>query len=97
MSGTSIDGLDLVYVKFSFENTWNFKIICSKTFEYDDEWQDILKTLITKDIKSINLIDEKYTKLISDYILQFIDQFNISRIDFVASRMPWNKINFFLL
>ena len=63
MSGTSIDGLDLVYVKFSFENTWNFKIICSKTYEYDDEWQDILKTLITKDIKSINLIDEKYTKL----------------------------------
>ena len=41
MSGTSIDGLDLVYVKFSFENTWNFKIICSKTYEYDDEWQDI--------------------------------------------------------
>tara|TARA_B110000003_G_C16596540_1_gene513926 strand:+ start:277 stop:1338 length:1062 start_codon:yes stop_codon:yes gene_type:complete len=85
MSGTSIDGLDLVYVKFSFENTWNFKIICSKTYEYDDEWQDILKKLITKDIKSINLIDEKYTKLISDYILQFIDQFNISRIDFVSS------------
>ena len=30
MSGTSLDGVDLIYVKFNFDKEWNFKIIFSK-------------------------------------------------------------------
>ena len=43
MSGTSIDGVDLVYANFFYEESWKFKIINSKTYEYDNEWQVILK------------------------------------------------------
>ncbi|MBT7555199.1 MAG: anhydro-N-acetylmuramic acid kinase, partial [Flavobacteriaceae bacterium] len=57
MSGTSIDGVDLVYVRFSHNNSWSFKIINSKTYDYDNEWQYILKSLTTKDINSIKKID----------------------------------------
>ena len=33
MSGTSIDGVDLVYVNFSYKSSWSFKIINSKTYK----------------------------------------------------------------
>ena len=38
MSGTSLDGLDLCYVKFQFDKNWNFEIIRSETISYDDNW-----------------------------------------------------------
>ena len=50
MSGTSIDGLDLVYVKFFFEESWKFKIISTKTSthhlsleEIEDEEIEVIK------------------------------------------------------
>jgi len=85
MSGTSIDGVDLVYVRFSHNNSWSFKIINSKTYDYDNEWQYILKSLTTKDINSIKKIDKNYTKLLSKYILDFIKEFSVTAIDFVSS------------
>ena len=85
MSGTSIDGLDLVYTKFFFEESWNFKIIYTKTYEYDNEWQVILKSIVKNNIESVKQIDKRYTKLLSKYIIQFINEYNISKIDFVSS------------
>ena len=46
MSGTSIDGVDLVYVNFFFNKYWSFKILKFKTYDYDKDWQNILKNLI---------------------------------------------------
>ncbi|MBT7623233.1 MAG: anhydro-N-acetylmuramic acid kinase, partial [Flavobacteriaceae bacterium] len=85
MSGTSIDGLDLVYAKFVFEESWKFKIISTKTYEYDNEWQVILKSIVKNNIESVKQIDQNYTRLLSEYILQFINEYNISKIDFVSS------------
>ena len=51
MSGTSIDGVDLVYANFFYQESWNFKIIHSKTYEYDNEWQVILKSIVKNNIK----------------------------------------------
>ena len=85
MSGTSIDGLDLVYVKFFFEESWKFKIISTKTYEYDNEWQVILKSIVKNNIESVKQIDKGYTKLLSKYITQFINEYNISKIDFISS------------
>ena len=36
MSGTSLDGVDIVYVKFTQNESWSFKIINSKTYKYED-------------------------------------------------------------
>ena len=38
MSGTSLDGVDLVYVNFNYHNKWNFNIIRAKTYKYEDRW-----------------------------------------------------------
>lgn len=85
MSGTSIDGVDLVYANFFYQESWNFKIIHSKTYEYDNEWQVILKSIVKNNIESIKQIDINYTKLLSKYILKFINEYQISEIDFVSS------------
>jgi anhydro-N-acetylmuramic acid kinase len=85
MSGTSIDGVDLVYANFFYDKHWSFKILKSKTYEYDIDWQNILKNLSDKDLDSIKLIDKSYTKLLSNYILKFIGKFSIKQIDFVSS------------
>ena len=45
MSGTSLDGVDLVYVNFNYDNKWNFKIIRAKTYEYEDRWIEILRDI----------------------------------------------------
>ena len=35
MSGTSLDGLDIVYVNFKLDENWEYKLIYSKTYKYE--------------------------------------------------------------
>ena len=76
MSGTSIDGIDLVHVNFYYSKSWTFKILSSKTYKYDKDWQNILKNISDKNLDSIKQIDKKYTKLLSIYIQRFIKEFS---------------------
>ena len=83
MSGTSIDGVDLVYVNFKFDKIWKFKIINSKTYPYSENWKSKLKTISEKDLLEINKIDEDYTNSLSKYVIRFINEFSIKNIDFI--------------
>ena len=85
MSGTSIDGVDLVYVNFIFDKIWKFKIINSKTYPYSESWKSTLKTISKKDLVEINKIDKNYTNLLSKYVIKFINEFSIKNIDFISS------------
>ena len=85
MSGTSIDGIDLVHVNFYYNKSWTFKILSSTTYKYDNDWQNILKNISDKNLDSIKQIDKKYTKLLSIYIQKFIKEFSIKKIDFIRS------------
>ena len=40
MSGTSLDGLDMVLCKFTFNQNWHFNIIKGQTVEYPKEWNN---------------------------------------------------------
>ena len=85
MSGTSIDGVDLVYVNFKFDKIWKFKIINSKTYPYSENWKSKLKTISEKDLLEINKIDEDFTNSLSKYVIRFINEFSIKNIDFISS------------
>ena len=86
MSGTSLDGIDIAYVKItSNEKNYNFEIINSTTIPYTEKWKNNLKN-------SFNSNGEKLTKLDADYgiflgktIKQFIKDNSISKLDFIAS------------
>ena len=85
MSGTSLDGLDIVYVKFTQNESWSFKIINSKTYKYEDSTTEILNEISRKSIKEIKEIDVEYSKKLAKMINDFINEFSINKIDFVSS------------
>ena len=85
MSGTSLDGLDLVFVRFKLDKYWRYDIIHSKTYKYQKKWNDLLQKISQKKIDSIKKIDKEYTKLLSKYIKNFINEFSIIDVDFISS------------
>ena len=48
MSGTSLDGVDLVLVDF-VNKTWKFKILKCCTINYSNKWVRILNDLLNDD------------------------------------------------
>lgn len=47
MSGTSLDGVDIVYVRFQLTKTWHFDIVAAETIPYTAEWHNTLKNLVS--------------------------------------------------
>ncbi len=61
MTGTSLDGLDLAAVEFTFKNNkWNFKLAATATVPYSNEWENKLAA-------SDKLTGEKLIQLHTDY------------------------------
>ncbi len=100
MSGTSLDGIDLVYVTFEFEQTWQFKIIHTETVAYNNYWHEILKNLVSYSLKELQQIDEDYTVYLSNIIKNFIEKNNINDVDAICSHghtalhQPENKLTY---
>lgn len=85
MSGTSLDGIDIIYVTFSRSRNWNFKIHHAKTVKYSTKWKDVLANLVNKPLEELKALDITYSKYLASEILSFINKFNIGDIDFVSS------------
>ena len=85
MSGTSLDGVDIVYVNFKLDKYWKYEIINSKTYKYKKKWNILLKDISQKKINFIEKININYTRLLSKYIKDFINEFSIENIDFISS------------
>ena len=85
MSGTSLDGIDICYVEFKKEDDSYFKIINSKTFKYNSIWLNKLGDVHLKNDLQIKKIDLDYGILISQKILEFLNDNNISNLDFISS------------
>ena len=101
MSGTSLDGIDLVYVSFyNKTGSWSFKIHSSETVTYPEKWFNILKHLVSKSIKEVAEIDANYTLFLAKIIKEFIKNNNINNIDAVCSHghtalhQPENKLTY---
>lgn len=85
MSGTSLDGLDIVYVKINAAEDYSFEILKAETISYNKEWKSALK-------EGFHLSGEKLVKLDADYgiylgktLLNFIEENRIEKLDFIAS------------
>jgi len=84
MSGTSLDGVDLCEVEFHYnEKTWSYIIIKTQTISYSFEWRNKLQNAHKLSKKDIKILDEKYCKLLGEFILDFVDDF--SEIDLICS------------
>ena len=85
MSGTSLDGVDLAYVKISRNKGYHFEILKTKSINYSE----ILKNRLEE---AFGYSGEKLTKLHADYGVflgelarDFISQNSIENLDFIAS------------
>jgi len=85
MSGTSLDGIDLVYVKFNRNNYANFKILASNTISYTKKWKDDLQNAISFSDEKLAKLDVNYGNLLGNVINSFVDRYKIDEIDFIAS------------
>jgi anhydro-N-acetylmuramic acid kinase len=87
MSGTSLDGVDLVYVAFEYRKSYTFKIIYSETISYSKKWKSTLKNAfyLDKDYNELEKLSVYYGDYLSELILDFIQINKIKKIDFIAS------------
>lgn len=85
MSGTSLDGLDLAYIEFSFNKVWIFNIITAETIKYSNEWYNTLKNLVSLQPNELKGADERYTNYLGNEINDFIKRNNINELDAICS------------
>lgn len=85
MSGTSLDGVDLIYVTFSFDGNWRFTIHQAETIGYTNIWRNRLKHLVDLTKEELEQTDIDYTVYLSDLIKEFISNHKITGIDFISS------------
>lgn len=85
MSGTSLDGVDLCYAYFQKDEIWNYKIICTSTISYSEEWMIRLKNAIDLNNEDLKLLNESYTMYLNKLIKDFISDYKIIKLDAICS------------
>ena len=85
MSGTSLDGIDLVYVNFSKNDKWHFNIIHAETCGYNEAWRDKLSRLVSYSDSDLTKVDTAYTRYLATVINGFIKKNDIKGIDAICS------------
>lgn len=85
MSGTSLDGLDIVYVEFEKNDHYKFQIHFEETIEYSQDWKLKLQQSIELDPQNLDVLDSDYGIYLGEKVNEFIMRKEIHRIDFIAS------------
>lgn len=85
MSGTSLDGIDVVYVKFTSGEKYGYEILKSQTYSYSKKWISLLNDAFNKESKELNLLHKSYGEFTGKIIAKFIKAYAISSVDFIAS------------
>lgn len=83
MSGTSLDGLDLCYVKF-FDDQ-HFEILHAETLTYPNEIYEKLKSCYHWPAADLLAWDIEFGYYLGEMVNWFISQHQIEKLDFVAS------------
>lgn len=75
MSGSSLDGLDIVFAAFQeIAGKWNYEIISSACISYEKIWEQNLRDADTLFAKEYFLLHTKYGEYIGQKINEFIDE-----------------------
>ncbi len=83
MSGTSLDGIDIAYVKINANYT--FEILNATTIPYSKKWKLALKEGFYLSGEKLTKLDAEYGIFLGKTILKFIKESTITKVDFIAS------------
>ena len=78
MSGSSLDGLDIAYCQFSYQDKWNFNIVHAETIPYLENWNNKLKNAPMLSAEELTQLDINYGRLIGKNVRSFIQKHNIT-------------------
>lgn len=85
MSGTSLDGIDVVYVELSRSESWKYRVISAETIEYSDSWQKKLGGAVDCQGEDLVELNIDYTQYLAGVISSFIRNHGITNLDAVCS------------
>ena len=85
MSGTSLDGVDLAYVRFQKSENWHYEVLQSATIPYTKDWVGRLEHAVSLSADALQLLDEDYTRYLSSVINAFVKKHPIRHFDAIAS------------
>lgn len=90
MSGSSLDGIDLVDVDFWNDGKWHFKIVAKDNHDYDETWRQrladafFMNNMRLDENPSLRKLDFQYGQLLGQVTRQFIDKYHL-KPEIVAS------------
>src|SRR5690606_5063091 len=87
MSGSSLDGLDIVFTHLEeSRGAWKFDIKNTECIPYSEEWKHVLKTAKNQPVSHFLLLHTRYGKYLAECVLAFIEKNSLHhQIDFIAS------------
>lgn len=71
MSGTSLDGLDLVACRFTFNQSWKFEVLKAATIPYSHKWVSKLSTAAELNALDFTLLNNELGKYIGKQVADF--------------------------
>jgi anhydro-N-acetylmuramic acid kinase len=84
MSGTSLDGMDLVCCSFSKREKWTWEVLGSVTYDYPREWKDRLTGAARLGAEEFILLHQEYGRYIGEQVIRFHSSIGLQS-DLVAS------------
>ena len=101
MSGTSLDGLDLLLAEFSEKNDqYEYHIIATKTIAYNKEWKQKLKAAHQYNAEELLVFHNKYGQFIAAKCTDFISTLSLKKEVIICSHghtvfhQPQNNLTF---
>src|SRR5690606_21921517 len=74
MSGTSLDGIDLLYCSFRKTEKWEFEMHRAETIPYPEHWKKRLREAVHLQEKELYILNVDYTKYLAEVIKRFIEK-----------------------
>lgn len=87
MSGSSLDGLDIVFAELEeSRGKWSYAIQAADCYAYAPEWEQKLRTAVQLPAYDYLLLHSAYGRYIGESVNRFIDQHNLyHRVQLIAS------------
>lgn len=85
MSGTSLDGVDLAYVKITRNKGYHFEILKTKSVNYSEMWKRRLQNAFEYKGEKLTKMHADYGIFLGDLAKDFIVKNKIENLDFIAS------------
>ncbi|HVK96843.1 MAG TPA: anhydro-N-acetylmuramic acid kinase [Flavisolibacter sp.] len=87
MSGSSLDGLDIVFAEINeTAGSWSYEILASDCYSYSEEWMTSLKEATSLNALDYQLLHTDYGHYIGEQVNKFIDENNLHfKVGLIAS------------